>query len=142
MKVTPGTNHRPNRDRRGAVSAELALVTSLVLLPITLGCADLGRFAYAYISVTNAARAGGSYAIMNNYTTSTLSAWNSAVASAAQAESSLAGVTVPSPTVTTDANGLRRVRVSASYQFRTLVNWPGIPSSLTLGRTVELRMIR
>lgn len=133
--------HRQRAFRRGAAAAELALLLP-PLLSVVLGCVDFGRFAYTYISVTNAARAGASYAIMNNFSASTSVTWNNNVVASAQAESSLSGVTVPSPTVTTDANGLKRVRVSASYQFSTLMPWPGLPNAMTVGRTVEMRLIR
>ena len=37
---------------------------------------------------------------------------------------------------------LRRVRVEASYPFSTLIDWPGIPSDMTLRSAVVLRVIR
>ena len=48
-----------------------------------------------------------------------------------------ANLTVPDPDVTQDpTTGLRRVQVTASYPFTTIVNWnwPGlrIPSSFTM----------
>ena len=45
--------------------------------------------------------------------------------------------------VTVEQSGIRRVRVTASYaSFRTIVSWPGIPSSLTLRGRVEMTAIR
>lgn len=148
MRVLKGQS--PGR-RRGASATELALILPVLML-IVLGCVDFGRFAYDLIAVTNAARAGASYGIMNNYSSSTLASWKASVMAAARAE--MAGqdgysadkitVTVPDPTA--DASGLRRVDVTVSYQFKTLVNWnwPGlaIPQDSTLTRSAELRLIR
>ena len=47
------------RHRRGVTAVEFALILPL-LMTIVLGCVDYGRFAYDYIAVTNAARAGTS----------------------------------------------------------------------------------
>jgi Flp pilus assembly protein TadG len=123
-----------------------------VLMTIVLGCVDFGRFAYNYIAVTNAARAGASYAIMNNYSPTTAPTWRAGVRQAAKDEMEqqagyiAANLTVPDPEVIVDANALRRVRVTASYPFSTLVNWnwPGlrIPGSFNLTRRVEMRLIR
>jgi hypothetical protein len=137
------TVNRAGRIRRGAAAVELALVLPLLIL-LVLGCVDLGRFASTYIAVTNAARAGAGYGIMNNYTPSTLGTWQGGIRSAAQSEQYFPppNLTVPNPTVIIDANGLRRVQVTASYPFSTIVPWPGIPTSMTLSRMVELRMIR
>ena len=55
-------------------------------------------------------------------------------------------LTVPDPVVTVDADALRRVRVTASYRFTTLVNWNWpllrIPNSINMTRQVEMRLIR
>jgi hypothetical protein len=55
---------------------------------IVLACVDLGRFAYNHIALTNAARAGAAYAMMNNYSSSTQGTWSSDVTAAAKAEMS------------------------------------------------------
>jgi len=132
--------------RRGATAVEFAFVVP-VMVAIVLACVDLGRFAYNYIAVTNAARAGAAYGIMNPYSSSSLTTWTAAVKQAAKDEmaqqpgydSTKLNVTV---TTATETNGLRRVRVSASYPFQTVVNWPGIPNQLTLDGVVEMRSIR
>jgi Flp pilus assembly protein TadG len=43
--------------RRGASATELAIILPL-FITIVLSCVDFGRFAYTYIAVSNAARAG------------------------------------------------------------------------------------
>ena len=51
----------------------------------------------------------------------------------------------PAPDVTpardTDADGNPTVRVTAIYTFKTITNYPGIPSATTLTRTVVMRVI-
>jgi hypothetical protein len=119
---------------------------------MVLGCVDFGRFAYNYIALTNAARAGAAYGIMNNYSSSTFSTWSAGITSAARAEMTgqtgynSSNLTVSAPVVTVESSGLRRVQVTASYPFQTLIPWSwtgvGIPSSVTMQRTVVVRMIR
>jgi len=140
------------RFRHAAAAAEFALIGPL-LVTMVLATVDFGRFAYNYIAVTNAARAGASYAIMNNYTSTPLSTWKTNVTNAAKAEmtqqvgaTNIGNLTVTVPTPTQDANGLRRVQVTATYPFTTLINWQwtglGLPHTLNMSRTVEMRLIR
>jgi Flp pilus assembly protein TadG len=152
------------RPRRGASAVELAIVLPL-LVTIVLGAVDFGRFAYSYIGVTNAARAGAAYAMMNNYNSASSTsenAWVAGITTAAQQEmfgptnyaTASPNVTVSSPSlsgttlsgVTIDSGGLRRALVTVSYPFNTLVNWNfgiyKIPSSLTLKKSITVRLIR
>jgi Flp pilus assembly protein TadG len=151
MRVLKG---RSSGRRRGAAATELALILP-VLIMIVFGCVDFGRFAYDLIAVTNAARAGAASGIMNNYTATTLGTtttpgtWKGNVAAAAKAEMAdylPANITVTVPNPTTDANGLKRVDVTVSYTFQSIVNWNwpglGIPHNPTITRTVEMRLIR
>jgi Flp pilus assembly protein TadG len=129
----------------------MAIILPL-LVTIVLGCVDFGRFAYTHIALTNAARAGASYAMMNNYSSSTYGAWVSGITTAAKNEMTgqtgynSNNLTVAAPTVTVESSGLRRVQLTVSYPFQTAVNWSwtgmGIPSSMTLQRTVVMRLIR
>jgi Flp pilus assembly protein TadG len=148
----------PGGRRRGAAAAELAIVLPL-LATLVLGSVDFGRFAYYQIAVTNAARAGAGYAIMNPYNVGSPSAgstWQTNILSTAQAELSgqigsanAAHLAIsPAPAVTADANGdgLNYVTVTATYPFTTIVNWQwtglNIPHTLTLSSTIQMRMIR
>jgi Flp pilus assembly protein TadG len=127
---------------------ELAIVLP-VLVTLVLAAVDFGRFAASYIAVINAARAGAGYAIMNGSTANT-AAWQNAILATAQNEiagqignAGAANLTVsPLPTATQDG----RVAVTVNYPFTTLVNWQwtglGIPSTITLFSTIEMRMIQ
>jgi Flp pilus assembly protein TadG len=137
--------------RGGAAATELALLLPVLVL-VVLGCVDFGRFAYNYIAVTNAARAGASYGAMNNYTASTQPTWVAGIKQTARDEMSQqvgsGNISNLQVTVTpiTDANGLHRVRVAASYPFTTVVTWNfgglGLPHTLNLQQQAEMRLIR
>jgi hypothetical protein len=114
---------------------------------------DFGRFAYTYIAVSNAARAGAAYGIMNNYVSAGYTAWQAEIQRTAREEMvNQTGFVWDNLTTVSEGigetgndgnpNGYRRVRVTASYPFTTIITWPGLPSSLTLQRRVELRAIR
>jgi hypothetical protein len=117
-----------------------------------LGCVDFGRFAYNYIALTNTTRAGAAYAMMNNYSASTFNTWSNGVTTAAKQEMNgqtgfnANNLTVAAPVVTVEASGLRRVQVTTSYPFKTLIPWSwtglSIPSSVTMQRTIVARLIR
>lgn len=135
------------RGRRGAAATEFALILPFFML-IVLICVDFGRFAYHQIAITNSARAGAEYAIMNPYLASQSTQWQTDVQTAARNE--LVSQTNCEPTdltttttVTVESSGLRRVRVTASYSsFQTVIPWPGIPSSITLSSRVDMWAIR
>jgi Flp pilus assembly protein TadG len=132
--------------RRGVAASELVCILP-VLITIVFGCVDFGRFAYAYISVTNAARAGADFASTNRYTTSTASLWAAKIRLAVQDEmGQMSGfdpdnLSVTAPAPTPDGN-LKLVSVQVTYQFRTTVTWPALPNQLALTRTVRMRVIR
>jgi Flp pilus assembly protein TadG len=153
MRLTESTTTGAQA-RRGASATELAIVLPVLTL-MALGAVDFGRFAYHYIAVQNAARAGAEYAITTPYTPSAKVAWEGQIRATARAE--LEGqtgmssahitdhvtVTVPAGYPVVESSGLRRVRVEVSYDgFETLVSWPGIPNNPTLGAAVEMRAIR
>src|SRR5262245_36883730 len=102
----------------------MAIILPL-LVTIVLGCVDFGRFAYSYIALTNAARAGAAYAMMNNYSSSTYNTWVANITTAAKNEMTgqtgynSNNLTVSTPTVTVESNGLRRVQLTVSYPFQT-----------------------
>jgi Flp pilus assembly protein TadG len=132
--------------RRGVSAAELALILP-VLVTLVMGGVDFGRFAYNYIAVQNAARAGAAYGTMNSYVASGQTAWETGVQSAARDEmNQQTGYTSTNLTVqattTIESNGLRRVQVDASYPFQTVVAWPGFPSTVTLRSVVQMRAVR
>src|SRR5438477_7923972 len=112
------------KSRRGAAAVEMVMVAP-VLVTMVFGCIDFGRFAYNYIALNNAARAGAAYGVMNSYLPSQSSTWQTSIQSAASTEMSLqngfvsANLTVNSASYV-DGVGLRRVSVNVQYPFQTL----------------------
>src|SRR5262245_46343760 len=111
----------PRRTRRGAAAAELAFILPVLLL-IVLGAIDFGRFAYSYIALTNAARAGAGLGCVNPYTPGTYSNWQTQLKQAVAEEmSQLPGFDSAqlSTTVTgvPETGGMWRVEVQATYPF-------------------------
>ena len=136
---------RRRRRRRGASAVELALILPL-LITIVLGCIDFGRFAYSYISVTNAARVGAGFASFNPVTVATQPAWEQELRQAVLAEMPQptfdhSQITIPLAQVIADGN-FKRAQVTVSYPFSTTVNWPLLPNSFSLTQKVEMRVIR
>jgi Flp pilus assembly protein TadG len=137
--------------RTGASAAEFAIILPILLL-IVLGCVDFGRFAYYYVTVTNAGRAGGQYAMMTpcNFSDATaVGNWKNQIQATARNEfANQSGTDTTKLTIATtvyndEGNGLRRVQIQTSYaSFQTLMSWPGIPGSTTLRSSVVVRMIR
>lgn len=146
----------PARDQRGAAAAELALFLPLLVL-VLLGAIDFGRFAYAAITVSNAARAGAAYCAYNNCSNSTADdirrvareeAWPylDIPATPTYVEvpvvTSGAGCSVsdPCPGVTSGpgcSSSRPCLRVRVRYPFTTLIPWPGIPSAITVARSAQ-----
>ena len=140
--------------RKGASATELAIILPL-FITIVLGCVDFGRFAYTYIAVSNASRAGGSWAMLNkpsNMTTPPTS-WQNSVVTAVSREMSLqpgfqsGSLTVGTVTPVLNADGTTyRFTVNSTYPFQTLINWNvagyGIPHSFNLSQQVTMRFIR
>ena len=137
----------------GAAIVELALVAPFLIL-LTIGIIDIGRFAHESITIGNAARAGaefGAYSSVNSTNAP-------AIASAAQADATdvsllptdvsstmycscgaTPGTTVttcnPTPTCASSDHLDSFVSVTVTKSFSSLINYPGIASTLTLTKT-------
>jgi Flp pilus assembly protein TadG len=131
-----------------------------VFVTIALGCVDFGRFAYNYIAISNAVRAGAAWAMMNPPASmaSPAAAWQTSIQTAVSNEMSLQpgfqsgslSVNTVTPTSNGDTPTTYRFTVAASYPFQTIVTWNismfgsnlGVPNSLTLSNSVSMRFIR
>ncbi len=133
-----------HRRRRGVSALELAIILPW-LITLVLGCVDFGRFAYYYVSVTNAARVGAGFASLHPVTVATLPAWQEQIKQAVLDEMSElpdpADLTIPLAIVVPDGD-FKLARVTVNYSFKTFVSWPALPSPMNLTRTVEMRVIR
>jgi Flp pilus assembly protein TadG len=140
---------RSNR-RRGTSATEMALILPL-FVTMVLGCVDFARFAYTYIAVSNACRAGAAWAMLNKPSNmaSPTAAWQTSVTTAVSNEMSLqpgfqsSSLTVATVTPVLNTDGTTyRFTVTASYPFTTLINWVGIPHSFTTTQQTTMRFIR
>jgi len=142
------------RSERGAALVELALSTPLLVVMV-VGAVDFARAFYTAMELTNAARAGAQYAsrsVMGFDTGTTQSV-------AAAASPQIATYTVDTPTQTCTCNiGATAsahgdctaacpagqylavyITVTTRKAFSPVMRFPGVPSSVTIERTVTMR---
>ncbi len=141
----------PWRPNCGAAAVEMALAMPIIVITL-IGTIDFARVSYQAMALTNAARAGAQYGARTLGNSSDTAGIQTAAQSAAATDigtittvvTRTCGCSGASPTVgqcnSTCTSPLRVfVTVKASKTFHTLAHYPGIPSSLPLSRTVELR---
>lgn len=135
---------RPGPVRRrhaGQGIVELALLTPVLLL-ILLVAVDFGRAYSASIEVTNAAREGAAFGSRSSENANDETAIEDAVLADTP---SIYGEAISRDDIDTstptDSYGYEQVVVTVEYEFRTLVDYPGIPSSIPISRTVTMRVI-
>jgi Flp pilus assembly protein TadG len=121
-------------DRRTGVAAvELAILLPLLAFLFVIAI-DWARIFYYTMTVNDCARNGAMY--LADPTTMSSSPY------ANYAEAALAGITVtPMPKVSSgsgsDANGAW-VECTATYTFKTVTAFPGVPASTNLKKTVRM----
>lgn len=130
---------RSGQDRRRAVAAvELAILLPFLAFLFVVAV-DFARVFYYSLTITNCARNGALYGC------DPVAAQQSAYASVQEAALADAGNLQPAPSVTSktvaDASG-DQVEVTVNYTFNTITQYPGVPSTLNLSRTVRMRMVQ
>jgi Flp pilus assembly protein TadG len=140
-------NRRSDRVSRGQSLVEFAAVAPVLIL-LLLAVADFGRVFFVSITLNNAARAGTQYGIQSPANAADVSGMQQAAQSDA---SSISGVAATAsercecPDGSTQAcdfspacSDMRvYVEVDTTGSFQTLLNYPGIPSSISLtGKSV------
>jgi Flp pilus assembly protein TadG len=126
------------RSRRGAAAAEFAVLLPFLTF-LFMVATDFARVFYYAVIVNSCARSGALYGSTGpTYTTDTAGIQNAALADAAAQDVS------PTPSVSsatgTDSVGNTFVKVTVTYPFQTVIDYPGIPTSTTLARTVQMRV--
>jgi Flp pilus assembly protein TadG len=126
---------RKHVPRRGTASVELAVLLPFLALLVVIAL-DWSRLFYASVVVENCARNGALYA------SDPYSPVQSPYASLSAAALADAPNLTPQPTVTSasgvDSNGLSYVDCTVSYTFQTLTNFPGVPQTTVITRTVRV----
>lgn len=122
---------------------ELALVTPILIISLLI-TADFARVYSADIELTNMAREGAHYGSLSATNASDMSGIKTA---ALQEGRAIDGVK-PSVTSQTGADGYSQggtkfdyVRVTVTYDFHPLFPVPPIPSTITLHRTAQMRVM-
>lgn len=151
---TCGSNTAQNRhnsllqsqrqSRRGQSLVEFALILPLVLL-LVVGAADLGRAFTAHIAIGSAAREGAAFGMQSAAAAADQTGMRNAALAAAPAIWGVAP-TVGFPACTDgfsrpDGTSYACVAVRVSYEFQPLIPIGPIPSSITMQRTVRMRVI-
>lgn len=132
--------------RRGGAALEFALVLP-VLMMLVLGVVDFARIYSTAMALRSAARVGAEQGATHRLTPLTQVAWDNrvrtavleAMQSAPQFNSSNLTISTAS---STNVAGQLSVEVSTEYPFQTIVNWPGLPSTVTLRSRVAMEQYR
>jgi Flp pilus assembly protein TadG len=146
---------RPKEKRAGTATVELAVLLPLLLL-LALGAVDFGRVFYMSVEVANAARAGVQYGAQNVVTSTDYQGMvNAAKNDAADIPSMTATATrwcicsggsntfdcSQNPCLDSEPSVPEiYVQVNTQATFNTLMNYPGIPSSITLSKVAYMRV--
>ncbi len=131
---------RGRKRERGQALVELAMIAP-VLLIIMLGVIDFGRVYFAYVAVTNGARNGADYASGGSEAAADLEAIRAAVVADTN---DLLDTSSTNPDVSvvtsTDDQGRLYADVTVQYTFTSIFDWPGLPHSVDVERTVRSRV--
>jgi Flp pilus assembly protein TadG len=127
------------RKSRGQSLAEFAVLLPVLTLVLALS-ADFGRAFTAYIAISSAAREGASYAMASTAQANDADAVRAAALADAPTIWGRAPV-VSAPVITKDAQNYDMVSVTVTYTFDTIMPIPPIPNSITMDRTVSMRII-
>jgi Flp pilus assembly protein TadG len=134
----PDRQRRGRRATRGQALVELALIVPMLVLMLAIS-GDFGRAFTAYIAVSSAAREGASFGMMS----SSNSVNQPGIRNAALADAPTIWGVAPTvaSSVSTDFQGYRQVSVTVSYTFTPILRIPPIPNSISMSRTVVMRVI-
>lgn len=144
------------RHEEGSALIELALILPLLLV-LFMGAVDLGRAFYYSNTVVRAAEAGALYGSENpTDPTGMIDASDEAMGTAFSNAPDMSGVNSTAgygcecnsgsgqsagctSTLSCSTNEVYYVTVTANATYKTLIPWPGIPSSYNMSSTVTMR---
>lgn len=143
---------------------EMAILTPILAL-LVLGVIEIGRYAELSIVVVNAARAGAQYGAQNLATAADSAGITNAAENDAQniqgltvnppansyggntfvlcgcsTDTSASGATCPPTSCNSPAHEVVYVQVNTQGIFTSLFHYPGIPSSITLNGSSQMRV--
>jgi Flp pilus assembly protein TadG len=130
---------QPKRNRsvrKGAAVLELAVLLPLLVFLFVIGV-DFARVFYHTVTVTNSARNGAIYASKD----ATYAADEAGIREAVLADAKNLS---PAPKVTSttgkDEQGHPCVKVTVEWKFNTISRFPGVPDTMMVTRTVQMRI--
>jgi Flp pilus assembly protein TadG len=131
--------HRRSGARAGSAAVELSMVLPFLAFLFVIAT-DFGRvFFYSQI-IENCARKGAIYCA------DSVAAAQSPYTNLQQAALADASSLSPQPTVTStngnDSAGNPYVQVMVAWPFKTVTAFPGIPNTINLSRTVQMRVVQ
>jgi hypothetical protein len=134
------------RGRHGAVACEAALATPILLL-FALGAADMGRVAHYQQIVSNAARTAAEVGATRQFTDYTRPSWEADIRQAAIDElQNIPGFSEGemefSITISGDSEDGARIEIEVGFPFRSVANWPLLPSEIHLHKRLATRQFR
>jgi Flp pilus assembly protein TadG len=145
-----------NRSERGSSTAELALILP-VMIGLLLGALDYARVFYSAQAVTHAVTVGAMYGAQSVTKSLDTAGMESAATTAATDISGFTASAVRSCTCWSASAGTETsmgtctstctspsvvriyVTVAGTGVFHTFVNYPGIPTTVTISRTARMR---
>ena len=126
--------------RAGIAAAELAVLLPLLTFLFVIGL-DFARLFYATTTIANCARNGALYEA-DPYTRAESRYPTVQEAALADASNLVTKDPTNPPTVssvsTADGSGRAYVDVTVAYEFRMIVDYPGIPARIPVSRTVRM----
>jgi Flp pilus assembly protein TadG len=122
--------------RHAAVAVELAVMLPFLTFCFVIGI-DFCRVFYFTQAIHDAAANGALYGCQS----AAAAADTAGIKAAGQADATINPAPDVSSTQGTDADGNPTVNVTANYTFQSITNFPGIPTTLTLTRTVSMRVM-
>lgn len=135
--------------QRGNAIVEFALVLPVLIL-ITAGIVDVGRYAYYAIVVSNAARAGAAYGAQSSVSAADTTGIDSAVTADAGSEAS--SLNTPTTSYTCEDSSFNTVNcnstfaydyvsVTVSGTFKPLIAYPKVRGSIVISNTAKMRVL-
>jgi Flp pilus assembly protein TadG len=125
--------------RQGVAAVELAVLLPLLVFLLMIAI-DYARIFYYSLTIENCARNGAVFACnASNYQMPYSSIAQAAIADGTNLNPPLttSNVTVANGT---DANNNPTVTVTVNYTFQTITGYPGLPTTVNLARSVEMRV--
>lgn len=146
-RIRPATGVSSKWSRRRAATAVETAIVLPILMTLAFGAVDFGRVMGLSAELSNAVWVGAEYGATHRPTTLAYSSWLSGCQDAVLNELSDSndfsiGQVAVTVNLLTDSSGNQQVEVTATYLFKTVVDWPYLPTRVPLQSTVVMSQYR